>query len=75
MAKQWKIPNRIREYRERAGKTQMEVAESLGTSVGAYQNIEYGDREPGSTLGIRLAQWYVDYKGSQFRSKAQREAM
>lgn len=56
MEKRWRIPNRIKECREKAEKSQQEVADLLSTSKGSYQNIERGYREPSSTLGIRLAQ-------------------
>ena len=55
MAKRWLFPNRIKRYRKKAGKTQAQIAKLLGTSVGAYQHIEYGNRDPSTTLGIRLA--------------------
>lgn len=47
---------KLRAAREKSGKTQAQVAEAAGTSVVAYQNYEYGKREPGVRTAIRIAQ-------------------
>lgn len=50
------MPNNIKARRIAADRSQQEMAELLGTSRQAFQVIEYGEREPGVTFGIRMAE-------------------
>lgn len=46
---------KLRAAREQSGKTQAQVAKESGVSTMAYQNYEYGKREPGVRTAIRIA--------------------
>lgn len=53
-----KVGKRLRELREKKGKTQNDVAEALGvtrSAIGAYEN---GIRTPNPDMMIRLAQYF-----------------
>lgn len=46
---------RLRAAREKAGKTQAQIAKAVGISELGYQRYEYGMREPGVRNAIRIA--------------------
>lgn len=55
---------RLKISRKSANKTQKEVAEYLGIAERAYQNYEYGNREPNLDTLKKLADFFnvsVDY--------------
>ena len=45
----------LRKARERAGKTQAEMAREAGISTVAYQLYEYGERSPSVDVALKLA--------------------
>lgn len=47
---------KLRAAREVSGKTQAQVAKEIKIAERAYQNYEYGVREPGVYTAIRIAQ-------------------
>lgn len=46
---------RLQAAREKAGKTQVQVARESGIAVRLYQSYEYGSCEPGVRQAIRIA--------------------
>lgn len=46
---------RLRTARERAGKTQAQVAKEAQIPERAYQDYEYGTREPRVTTALKIA--------------------
>lgn len=55
---------RLRELRNQANKTQMEVAQYLGVSRQCYNNYELNNREPNKDTLLKLAEYFdvsVDY--------------
>lgn len=46
---------KLRAARERAGKTQAEVARVVGIREAVYQRYEYGVNEPSVTTALRIA--------------------
>ena len=46
------------ELRKERGLSQAQVAETIGTALRAYQNYEYGEREPRLSTLIRIADFY-----------------
>lgn len=46
---------KLTDARNKAGLTQVEVAKKAGISWRAYQDYEYGKREPGVRTAIRIA--------------------
>ena len=55
---------KLREVREKSGKTQAEVAEYLNISRQGYNNYELGNREPSKENWLKLAKLFnvsVDY--------------
>lgn len=49
---------KLREYRNKSGKTQREIAEVLRVSIKTYQNYEYEVSEPDSAILCALADYY-----------------
>lgn len=49
------MDNKMKQVRERAGKTQEQVARESGIRVRQYQAYEYGKNEPGVRTAIRIA--------------------
>ncbi len=47
--------NRLKEMRERAGLTQKQVAEKIGTQWQVYQRYEYGKTDPSVSTALRIA--------------------
>ncbi len=57
----------LRAARKASGKTQEQVAKSVGISVQVYQRYEYGQNVPGARTAIRIAdvlgvKSYQDFK-------------
>jgi len=50
-----RIQNRVKEYRERVGMTQFELAVAAHMMPAAVSEIESGKREPGLTTALNLA--------------------
>ncbi len=48
----------LKKAREKANMTQAQVAQKLGITSVAYQNYEYGKREPNNELLLRLADMF-----------------
>ena len=46
------------ELRKERRLSQAQVAETIGTALRAYQNYEYGEREPRLSTLIRIADFY-----------------
>ncbi len=46
---------KLRAARERAGKTQAQVARDVGIREAVYQRYEYGVNEPSVTTALRIA--------------------
>lgn len=46
---------KLRAARERAGKTQAQVAKDVGIREAVYQRYEYGANEPSVTTALRIA--------------------
>lgn len=49
---------RLKELRKNKGISQEQVAIDLGISMRAYQNYEYGKREPNIEMILKLAEYY-----------------
>ncbi len=49
---------RLKETRQKRNYTQKNVAEHLGIAERAYQNYEYGNREPNLDTLIKLADYF-----------------
>ena len=49
------MENELQEARKKLHLTQREVAEKVGITARAYQRYEYGEREPGVCVAIRIA--------------------
>ncbi len=55
---------RLKELRKLKGISQEDAAKTLGISVRAYQNYEYGQREPNIEMIFKLSDFYgvtIDY--------------
>ena len=55
---------KLKELRKNKGVSQEEVANALGVSFRAYQNYEYGQREPNIEMLNKIADYFgtsVDY--------------
>lgn len=55
---------RLRQIREKAQKTQAELAKYLGVSRQCYNNYELGNREPSTNTLIKLSEYFgvsIDY--------------
>ena len=50
--------NRLKEIRKERNFTQKNVADHLGIAERAYQNYEYGKREPNLKTLIKLANYF-----------------
>ena len=49
---------RLKELRKNKGVSQEQVAKDLNISMRAYQNYEYGQREPNIEMILKLAEYY-----------------
>lgn len=49
---------RLKELRKKKGLSQEQVAKDLNISMRAYQNYEYGQREPNIEMILKLAEYY-----------------
>lgn len=49
---------KLKELRKSKGISQGQVAQALGISIRAYQNYEYGQREPNIEMIFKLADFY-----------------
>ena len=49
------MDNRLREAREKCGKTQQQVADAVGISLKSYQRIEKGEQDPAVSTAKRIA--------------------
>lgn len=52
------LGNRIKDLRKKTGKTQGDVAKSLGISRAAYSHIENNRNEPDNEALLKIAQYY-----------------
>jgi HTH-type transcriptional regulator / antitoxin HipB len=65
------VGRRIAELRERAGLTQADVAETIGTTVSNLQRIEYGTQnvtletlvKVANALGVKVADFLAEVEG------------
>lgn len=60
------IANQLRNLRRDRGKTQEEVANSIGVSPAAYAMYETGERVPRDDIKERLAEYFNVSVGSLF---------